>query len=124
MLHILLVDDESLIGQLLKRHLEISGYRVTIVHNSITALEMVQRKAVDAAIMDICIPGLNDEELLPQLRMYQPDLPAIIISSYTRNFIWDMDEKTKLFSKPVDLPKLALSLDEMLRYHTVLRRVA
>jgi DNA-binding NtrC family response regulator len=85
---------------------------------------MVLRNAVDAVIIDICIPGLNDEELLPQLRMYQPELSGIIVSGYMRDFIWDMDEKTKLFSNPVDVPQLVLSLEEMRRYHTALQRVA
>jgi CheY-like chemotaxis protein len=124
MSHILLVDDKNLMVQLFKCHLEVHGYRVTIAHDSVTALDTVKRKAVDAVITDISMPGLNDEELLPQLRAYQPELPAIIVSGYTRNFTWDIDDKTKLFSKPVDLPQLLASLDVLVHAHTELTRAA
>lgn len=122
--HILLVDDQNLVVHLFKRHLEVHGYRVTLAHDGITALDTVKRKAVDAVITDICMPGLHDEELLPQLRVYQPELPAIIVSGYTRNFTWDMDDKTKLLSKPVDLQQLLASLNEMVHVHMAPRCVA
>lgn len=122
--HILLIDDQNLMLQLFKRHLEAHGYRVTIAYDSVTAIDTVRRKVIDAVITDISMPGLNDEELLPQLRQYQPELPAILVCGYTRNFTWDMDDRTKLFSKPVDLHQVLASLDALVHVHLALTRAA
>jgi DNA-binding NtrC family response regulator len=124
MQQLLLIDDDNPLVPLFKRHLDVSGYAVTVACDSLSALEAVKKKSFAAVIADICMPGTGEQDLLAQLRWVCPDLPAIVVSGYTRNFIWDMDHQTKLVSKPVDLNQMVQFLNEMTSRRKAVRRVA
>ncbi len=46
------------------------------------ALELIPRTAPDLVLVDISLPGINGIELLNQLKVSHPDLPALVISGH------------------------------------------
>lgn len=111
--HILVVDDERELTTLFQDFLEGIGYRVTVAHDGVAALEADLRDPVDAVITDLAMPGMGGRELVELLRARRPGLPAIIVSGYAG----DEDlggRQTIVFSKPLSLALLMRRLGELL----------
>lgn len=78
--HLLVVDDDDRIRDLLKRYLVRSGYRVTAVGDAPSARRMLQRLAFDLAIFDVMMPGEDGLSLLSAVRE-EIDTPVIILTA-------------------------------------------
>ena len=87
MRHILVVDDDIPIGNLLQEALEGEGYRVSRAYSGTEAVLALERERPDLALLDLMLPGLSGEEVLPQLA----GVPVIVVSARA-----DVDSKTAL----------------------------
>ncbi len=87
MKHILVVDDDIHIGNLLQEALEGEGYRVSRAYSGTEAALAVERERPDLALLDLMLPGLSGEAVLPRLA----GLPVIVVSAKA-----DIDSKTGL----------------------------
>lgn len=113
MRHILVVDDEVDLAMLFKSFLEDNGYRVTVAHNGVAALECIACDPADAVITDLTMPRMGGRELVERLRIRRPELPAIFVSGYAGDE--DLSGRWSLvFSKPVSLVLLVRRLDGLL----------
>ncbi|MCB0102141.1 MAG: response regulator, partial [Anaerolineales bacterium] len=81
--HILVVDDDVLVCKGLKFNLEQAGYKVATASTAHAALELFQRDAFDAAILDIGLPDENGLDLCKTLKSGQ-DLPIIFLTARRR----------------------------------------
>ncbi|MBM4388597.1 MAG: response regulator [Deltaproteobacteria bacterium] len=80
---ILLVEDEPLLGNLLKQRLEKEGFEVTLAHDGEEALTRLRESAPDLVLLDIILPKISGFELLETLQA-DPQLeraPVIVISN-------------------------------------------
>lgn len=84
--HILLVDDEEALIEVLGDMLRLLGYRVTATTSSADALGMFQARPADfdLIITDMTMPGLTGDRLTAEVRADRPDLPVIICTGYNR----------------------------------------
>jgi CheY-like chemotaxis protein len=82
---ILVVDDEELVRRTAAAALERFGYRVVLAEHGEQALELFQREpyAYDAILLDMTMPLMNGEEVLPLLRRIRPDIKVIVCSGYS-----------------------------------------
>ena len=80
--HILVVDDEELYRQALRRILKRVGHSVTTARDSTEALAIVSDEKVDLVLADIQMPGISGLELVRQIHEIHPDLPCIVITGY------------------------------------------
>ena len=87
MKHILVIDDDIHIGNLLQEALEGEGYRVSRAYSGTEAALAVERERPDLALLDLMLPGLSGEEVLPRLA----GLPVIVVSAKA-----DIDSKIGL----------------------------
>lgn len=81
--HILVVEDEPRLGDLLRLYLERDGYRVTVVTDgraAIEAYEAVDGEPVDLVVLDLMLPGLSGEAVLEAIRA-DGDTPVLIASA-------------------------------------------
>jgi len=80
---ILVVDDNEMNRDILMRHLERQGHRVTSVDNGARALQILAEETYDLVLLDILMPGLNGYQVLEQLKSDPAlrDLPVIMISA-------------------------------------------
>jgi CheY-like chemotaxis protein len=78
--HILLVDDDHAIVQLLTRALK--AYDVSVAHDGIEALALASDRQPDLLITDYSMPEMTGDELITRLREQQPSLKALIITGH------------------------------------------
>jgi DNA-binding NtrC family response regulator len=80
--HILIVDDDSLLVEYWKSLLEGSGYeKVTICTDSREVEDLFQRTEFDVILLDLNMPYLSGQSLLPILHRGYPEVPIIIITA-------------------------------------------
>lgn len=105
--HILAVDDESALTELLRYHLVRAGHRVALAANGWDAIESVRRDRPDLILLDLMLPDLDGFGVCEILRQdpVTATIPVIIISAWaspdTRNLgleLGALDYLTKPFS--------------------------
>ena len=85
MLHILLIEDDGPIRELLTRMLVAGGHQVTAAENGAEGLRLWREQGADLVLTDIQMPGINGIEVMLQLRSYAPKLPVIAVSGGVRS---------------------------------------
>lgn len=79
---VLVVEDDTDINHLLKRILERSGYRVVQAYSGTEALLRLQMDLPVMILLDLMLPGLCGEELIPEIRK-RSDVPILVLSAKT-----------------------------------------
>lgn len=82
--HILVVDDEKEIADLLETCLRTEGYRVTTVYQGDEAQHVIDTESVDLAILDIMLPGIDGLALCRHIRA-KYNYPIILLSAKTED---------------------------------------
>lgn len=78
--HILIVDDEKEIGELVRTLLENEGMHVMVCTSGKEALSAFNTNVFDLAILDIMMPGMDGFELCAEIRKIS-DIPLIFLSA-------------------------------------------
>jgi CheY-like chemotaxis protein len=83
--HVLLVDDEQMLGEMGKTLLERLGYRVTLFSGSLDALEAFRKEPsqFDLVITDQTMPEMTGIDLARNLLQLRPDIPIILCTGYS-----------------------------------------
>ena len=79
-IHLLVVDDDDRIRDLLKRYLAKSGFRVSCASHAKNARAKMEGLAFDMIILDVMMPGEDGFELTRSLREYN-DVPVILLTA-------------------------------------------
>lgn len=114
MKHILIVDDDIHIGNMIEGKLKRKGYGVFRAYSGTEALFVLSRIRPDLILLDLMLPGLSGEEVLPQIK----GIPVIVISGKA-----SVDDKVSLLlggavdyvTKPFHLEELAARIEVHLR---------
>src|SRR5512138_95529 len=80
---ILVVDDEEVIRESLKRVLESEGNQVALSESGFSAIEKLQNESFHIVITDLKMPGMSGMEVLRAIRVLQPEVPVIFITGYS-----------------------------------------
>lgn len=80
--HVLVVDDEDDLCELISYRLEHHGFRVSAAHASQGALETLEREAIDAMILDLRLRNERGLDLLAEVRKRSRDLPVIVLTAH------------------------------------------
>ena len=115
---ILIIDDDAAIGNLEQEVLQRAGYAVLRAYSGTEALLLLKDSRPDLILLDLMLPGLSGEELLPKLR----GIPVIVVSA--KAAVQDrvsllMDGAADYLTKPFDsrelLARVAVRLREAAR---------
>lgn len=106
---ILIIDDETLIRQTLKKICEDEGFDVFTAGSAVKALRQIEDSPPDIVILDIYLPDANGIDLLKTLKQTYPDLKIITITG--KADIHSAVEAMKAgaidyLEKPIDFEKL------------------
>lgn len=115
-LHILLVEDHADTRQCLHRLLESRGHTVRSAGDAQSAVERSEHEEFDLLIADLGLPDRSGLELLSELRVREPALPAIALSGFgLPRDVANSKEAGFIehFVKPVDLQKLHAVIDTL-----------
>ena len=78
---ILIVDDELVVRDSLGKWFSSEGYAAQPVGSAREALESIQHKEFDIALIDIKMPGMDGMELQARLKEADPDLAVVIMTT-------------------------------------------
>lgn len=79
--HILVVDDDPRITDLLRRILAYEGYSVAIAASGSEALDRSLERPPDLVVLDIMLPGLNGLEVAQRLRTAGDNVPILMLTA-------------------------------------------
>jgi two-component system, OmpR family, phosphate regulon response regulator OmpR len=116
--HILVIDDDTRIRELLRDFLVTQSYRVSLAANAAEARAFLQGMTVDLAILDVMMPGETGLSLLADLRKRGKDFPVLMLSALS-----ETDDRINGLSagsddyiaKPFDPRELLLRIESLLR---------
>ena len=118
MFHVLIVDDEKEIIELMEVYLKEVGYAVSKAYNGVTALNILQKEKIDLMILDIMMPGLDGIKVCNKVRE-DNKIPIIMVSAKGQ----DIDKITGLQSGADDyIVKPFSPLELVARVQSQLRR--
>jgi two-component system, OmpR family, alkaline phosphatase synthesis response regulator PhoP len=115
---ILLVEDEELVGTMVRLNLESAGYRVAWIRNGSEAAERVVAETFDLILLDIALPGLNGLSVLQGLRKSGVETPVMMLTARS-----DVPTKVEALDfgaddylpKPFDVAELVARVNALLR---------
>jgi len=79
-MHILLIDDDVELCELMVRFLSSEGFDVESAHDGISGLETIQSGDFDLVVLDVMMPGKNGMDVLRELRQ-NSNLPVIMLTA-------------------------------------------
>src|SRR5713101_10194401 len=79
--HILVVDDDPRITDLLRRVLSYEGYSVAIAASGTEALNRTLERPPDLIVLDIMLPGLDGLEVAQRLRAAGDQVPILMLTA-------------------------------------------
>jgi two-component system response regulator MprA len=79
--HVLVVDDDPRITDLLRRILAYEGYSVAIAASGDEALNRTLERPPDLIVLDILLPGLNGLEVARRLRAAGDNVPILMLTA-------------------------------------------
>ena len=114
MKHILIIDDDIHIGNIIEEALVKEGYLISRAYSGTEALYVLSASKPDLILLDLMLPGLSGEEVLPQIK----SIPVIIVSAKI-----DVDDKVVLLlggaadyiTKPFEMKELLARITVALR---------
>jgi len=80
--HILLIDDEEVVLDVLRRMLESEDIDVTVTRNGSEAVKLLEHTTVDLVILDLKMPGMDGPTTLGHIRQRCSTMPVIILTAY------------------------------------------
>jgi len=125
---VLVVDDQPINVQLLKRKLEREGIRITAAYTGLEALEFVQKEKPDLILLDVMMPDMDGIEVCQRLQASEETrgIPVIFITART-------NKESKLeglnvgavdyITKPIDLDETLARVQTQLRFVQINRQV-
>ena len=116
--HIMVVDDDKRIRELVSRYLTDHGFMVITADNGQQALNHLKAFEVDALVVDIMMPKMNGLELTQTLRQNNQDTPILLLTA-----LGEVDDRVKGFesgaddylTKPFEPKELVLRLESILK---------
>jgi DNA-binding response OmpR family regulator len=118
---ILLAEDDSNLGNLLRNYLSAKSYETLLYTNGSLALEGFSSGSFGLCILDIMMPEMDGLTLAKEIRLIKPEVPIIFITA--KNQKEDIIEGFK--SGADDYISKPFSMEELLyRIEAILRRTA
>jgi two-component system phosphate regulon response regulator OmpR len=116
--HLLVVDDDKRLRELLQRYLSANGFRVTAAADAVEARTLFKSIAFDGLILDVMMPGENGLDLAADLRT-KSDVPILMLTARG-----EAQERIEGLERGADdyLPKPFEPRELMLRLASLMRR--
>tara|TARA_B100001123_G_scaffold428541_1_gene545673 strand:- start:418 stop:1104 length:687 start_codon:yes stop_codon:yes gene_type:complete len=121
-MHILVIDDDDRLRQLLKQFLKKNNFNVSVSSNAIKAKKILSEFSFDLIVLDVMMPGKSGIEFLHELRL-KFNTPVLLLTALGQI----QDKITGLKSgaddyltKPFDPEELLLRINNILKHAKVL----
>lgn len=109
--HILIIDDEIDLGEILGDYLE-DDFECTICSNPVDGRELIKTNAYALIISDMHMPDVNGFDIIEAVKQHQPETPVIVLTGNSQNdpIVQEAMEKGAkgLITKPFNSPNEVL----------------
>lgn len=107
--HVLVVEDEAFLREVVAESLQEAGYEVAHVGNGDAGLAVLQSDApVDVLVSDIRLPGLSGYELAAAGKALRPGLKMILMTGYAPSLPPELESAVyRVLQKPFRIDALA-----------------
>ena len=115
-LRILVVEDETIVSQVIEDYLDVDGHHVVTASNGREALELFRIESFDVVLTDRAMPGMNGDELAAALKRICPELPIIMVSGFGKMMVASGEKSEHvdaIVGKPVNRRDLREALAEV-----------
>ncbi len=115
---ILLCEDDTNLGSVLKNYLELNDYDVVLERDGRLGLAAFQREKFDLCLLDVMMPNMDGFTVAEEIRDVDPDIPLFFLSAKTMKE--DIIQGYKLgaddyITKPFDSEVLLLKIKAILK---------
>lgn len=80
---VLLCEDDTNLGMVLKNYLELNDYQVTLERDGRLGLAAFQREKYDICLLDVMMPNMDGFTVAEEIRDINPDVPLFFLSAKT-----------------------------------------
>lgn len=115
--HILLVEDEDMVREVISEMLTDLSYHVVSFSNAVDALDYYKKNSneIDVVISDMRMPNMNGMQLYKKLLSLNPKLLFIMLSGFVSEITLEENEQTIILSKPISVKSLEASIKKLLQ---------
>ncbi len=89
MVNIMIIDDKPYMSSLISEGLSRDGHSISCFSDTRSAMDELSSHRPDIVLFDLYFNGIEDWDMLHNIKMEYPDMPVIIVSAY-RNFLTDI----------------------------------
>ncbi len=120
-MHVLLVEDDALLGKSLKKGFSEHGHQCQWVQLGRDALETIEQQEFDVLVLDLMLPDMSGLEVLAKLRERTSNPPILILTA-----LGSVEERVRGLNSGADdyLVKPFALAELMARLHALSRRTA
>lgn len=124
---ILLCEDDTNLGMVLKNYLELNDYEVVLERDGRLGLAAFQREKFDICLLDVMMPNVDGFTLAEEIRDVDPDIPLFFLSAKTMKE--DVVQGYRLgaddyITKPFDSEVLLLKIKAILKRNEEENRIS
>src|SRR2546428_1386297 len=123
---VLVVDDDSDIGELMRDALSRWGYDVTLAANGREAVALISHQIFDAALVDIWMPEMDGLQVLDEIKRHDPALEVVMMTGSPMVVTAVQPPKWGAYDyliKPLNLDELAHLMQQVLEKRFLSREV-
>jgi DNA-binding response OmpR family regulator len=116
--HILLVEDDKSLASVIRDYMALSGYRITMCEDGMTALDAFRKNKIDICILDVMLPRMDGYALAEEIRKTDEAVPILFLTSKS-----EKEDRIKGFktggddfiTKPFNIEELVLRMEVFLK---------
>ena len=118
MVHVLVVEDDSRLNQIVCASLNAAGYAANSAFSAQQAFDVLYAENIDVIISDIMMPGMDGFELVQSVRSVNRTIPILLmtarddLAAKQRGFRAGIDD---YMVKPIEVDELLLRIEALLR---------
>ena len=124
--HLLIVDDEQSMCELLEADLKLRGFQSSWCTSGEEAIQAIKRKHFDIVLTDLNMPGLSGIQLCEQIVANRPDVPVIVMTAFGSMETAIAAIRVGAYdfvTKPVEMDMLALTLQRALKHRQLQEQI-
>ncbi|WP_377810291.1 response regulator [Azospirillum sp. A29] len=116
--HVLIAEDEDLVAMAVAEILTSEGFRVTVTHNGLEAIEADAADPADLLVTDMRMPVMGGEALIRIIRQRRPALPIVVTTGFSAYLPNEEPGRLVILRKPYSVSALAPTITALLSGRT------
>jgi DNA-binding response OmpR family regulator len=123
MSRVLVIDDESIVGVILRLALDAKGHETVVAEDGQTGIEMARAERPVAIVLDLMMPGVNGFDVLSAFHgsAELEDVPVLVLTAVTVSRARERclsEGADAVMTKPFDPGDVAEAVDSLLSVST------